>query len=56
LKVIGGFLIFLSLYQFNQDIYFPSVFWFMLGIFLVAVDHWETIFTHTTRYIHRDKQ
>lgn len=56
MKIIGGFLIFLALYQFNQDIYFPSVFWFLLGILLTLSDHWGTILIYTTQYIHKDKR
>jgi len=56
LKVIGAFLIFLALYSFQNEVTFSNVCWFLLGLFLVAIEEWVILFTHTVRYIHRDKR
>jgi membrane-bound ClpP family serine protease len=56
LKIIGGFLIFLALYGFQEAVTFSNVSWFVIGLFLVAIEEWIILFGHTVRYIHRDKR
>jgi membrane-bound ClpP family serine protease len=56
LKIIGGFLIFLALYGFQTEVTLSNVSWFVLGVFLIAIDEWIMLFSHTVRYIHRDKR
>ena len=56
MKIVGAFLIFLALYKFQEAVTFMSVLWFIVGVFLVAVEEWVTLFSHTVRYVHKDKQ
>ena len=56
MKVIGAFLIFLALYGFQTGATFSNVCWFIVGVFLIAIQEWVQVFMHTVRYIHRDKQ
>lgn len=56
MKIIGGLLIFVALYNLNEAITFTFVGWLLLGIFLIAVEEWAQLFAHTVRYIHRDKR
>jgi hypothetical protein len=49
LKIIGAFLIFLALYGFQEAVTFDNVLWFVVGVFLVAVQEWVTLF----KYIHK---
>jgi membrane-bound ClpP family serine protease len=56
LKIVGAFLIFIALYGFQDGVTFTNVLWFALGVFLIAIEEWVTLFSHTVRYIHRDKQ
>lgn len=56
MKVIGAFLIFLALYGFQEAVTFSNVCWFILGVFLIAIQEWAMLFAHTVRYIHRDKR
>ena len=56
MKIIGGFLIFLALYGFQEAVTVSNVSWFILGVFFVAIEEWATLFSHTVRYIHRDKR
>jgi len=56
LKLVGGFLIFLALYGFQEAVTFSNVLWFALGIFLIATEECIQVFMHTARYIHRDKR
>lgn len=55
MKIVGAFLIFIALYGFQDGVTFANVLWFALGVFLVAIEQWVTLFSHTVRYIHRDK-
>lgn len=56
MKLVGGFLIFLALYGFQTEVTFSNVCWFVIGLFLVAIEEWILLFGHTVRYIHRDKR
>ena len=56
MKIVGAFLIFLALYGFQEAVTFANVFWFILGVFLIAIEEWAALFSHTVRYVHRDKQ
>ena len=56
LKLVGGFLIFLALYELQNGFNWFALGWFLLGLFLIAVEEWVLLFGHTVRYIHRDKQ
>ena len=56
MKIVGAFLIFIALYGFQDEVTFINVLWLALGVFLVAIEEWVTLFSHTVRYIHRDKQ
>ncbi len=56
MKIVGAFLIFLALYGLQEAVTFTNVLWFIVGVFLVAIEEWVSLFSHTVRYIHRDKQ
>lgn len=56
MKIVGGFLIFLALMGFQTEVTVANVLWFVVGIFLIAIEEWAQLFGHTVRYIHRDKQ
>ena len=56
MKLVGGFLIFLALYGFQEAVTFSNVLWFIIGVFLIAIEEWVTLFCHTVRYVHRDKR
>jgi membrane-bound ClpP family serine protease len=56
LKIVGAFLIFLALYGFQEGVTFVNVLWLVLGVFLVAVEEWVTLFSHTVRYVYKGKQ
>ena len=56
MKIVGGFLIFLAVYGFQEAVTLANVSWLILGMFLIAMEEWATLFSHTVRYIHRDKR
>lgn len=56
MKIIGAFLIFLALYGFQEAVTFSNVLWFIVGVFLIAIQEWILLFSHTVRYIRRDKK
>lgn len=56
MKLVGGFLIFLALYGFQEAVTLSNVLWLALGIFLIATEECIQVFMHTARYIHRDKR
>ena len=48
MKLVGGFLIFLALYGFQEAVTFSNVLWFALGIFLIATEECIQVFMHTS--------
>ena len=52
MKIVGGFLIFLALYGFQEAVTFSNVSWFIIGVFLVAIQEWVALF----KYIYKARQ
>jgi hypothetical protein len=52
LKIIGAFLIFIALYGFQEAFTVANVSWFIIGVFLVAINEWVLL----VQYICKAKQ
>jgi hypothetical protein len=55
MKLVGGLLIYLSLYALNAEVTLSAVLWLLLGILLIAPAEILNILMYTGKYIHRSK-
>ena len=51
MKIIGGFLIFLALYGFQEAVTLSNVLWLIFGLFFIAVEQWVMLFNYVYKSI-----
>jgi len=56
LKMIGGFIAFLAIFGFTQQVTIKGIFMLLVGIGLMAIPEMFEAYMRTQRFIHRDKR
>jgi hypothetical protein len=56
MKIIGGFICFLAIFGFSQDVTIKGVVMLLFGIALMVIPGLFEAYVRTQRFIHRDKR
>lgn len=56
MKLIGGFICFLAIFGFTQDVTLKGVLALLFGIALMVIPELLETYMRTQRFIHRDKR
>lgn len=56
MKLIGGFICFLAIFGFTQEVTIKGIGMLLLGIGLMAIPELFEAYMRTQRFIHRDKR
>jgi len=56
MKLIGGFICFLAIFGFTQEVTMKGVLMLLFGILLMAIPELFEAYMRTQRFIHRDKR
>ena len=56
MKIVGFFLVITSFVELSRGFVFSELLWFIFGILLLSGEACFEFFSHTERFIHRDKR
>lgn len=56
MKLIGGFICFLAIFGFTQDVTLKGVLALLFGVALIVIPELFEAYMRTQRFIHRDKR